>query len=347
VRHRVVATATRPAGRRGAGATARALAVLLAWALALPAPGQDVDRRTNGGPRSPDWPIVLIVPFPDGGSAARVGRTLAQTMGEALGRTVTTRNIAAGTGVEAMNEVARLDPGEIRLGYATSTQLIQGTLVSRPSAYNPGEDFDWIGVVGTFGNAVVVGAGEKAATFDEWLADLPRRPRPPRWGAGAATSMSLLAARFLADAIGVPVEIVNYDSADASYAALRRGEIDATFDGLPNALEETPRSGGRIIALSSRARADVLPVVPAFGEKWPGEDFSVFVALVVSRKETETVRARLKSGWYGVNRIGEARRALHAIGIDYLGLDSEAAPAFIDAEFLRHAKLFARASAAR
>jgi len=82
--------------------------------------------------------------------------------------------------------------------------------------------------------------------------------------------------------------------------------------------------------------------VPAFGERWPGEDYSVFIGLVVSRRETEAIRARLKSGWYGVNRAGLARTELTRVGVTYLGLDLDAAPAYMEREFLRHAKLMTR-----
>lgn len=316
------------------------LAVLL---VASSATAQNADRVADAVARSPDLPMILIVPFPEGGSAARVSDIVVAALGSAMNRSIGLRHVTTGTGVDALSQVVVPAPDEIRLGYATNTQIVPGVLLSKSTAtFNPIEDFDWIGVIGTFGNAVVVGPKEAAKTFDQWLADLPARGRTIRFGAGAKGSMSMLAAQFLAQKIGLPVEITTVSAADAGYGALAQGEIDAYFDGLPNALEELPRLKGRILAVTSKDRAPSLPTIPSFGERWEGEDYAQFAALVVARKETDAIRARIKSGWYGVNRAGAAKVELEKLGMKYLGLDLDTAQAFMEAEFLRHAKLLGR-----
>jgi tripartite-type tricarboxylate transporter receptor subunit TctC len=310
--------------------------------LATSSGAQNVDRLPDAAARSVDWPIVLIVPFPPGGSAERVGRILSASLSDSLHRSVVVRNMPGGIGVDALAAVAKPVPGEIRVGYATNTQIVPGALLSKPATFNPGEDFDWIGVVGTFGGAVVVGPAERAGSFELWLKDVPQRARPLRLGAGAPGSMSMLAAQFLSEMLGGQIETISISAADAGYAALRRGEIDAYIDGLPNALEEVPAASARILAVSSKDRSAAVPDVPSFGERWPGEDFSTFVAIVAAKSESEAVRGRLKSGWYGVNRAGTARKELTTVGITYLGLDLDAATAYVEREMLRHAKLLTR-----
>jgi tripartite-type tricarboxylate transporter receptor subunit TctC len=310
--------------------------------LATSAGAQSVERLPDAATRSADWPLVFIVPFTPGGSADRVGKIIATSFAESLHRSMTIRNMPGGLGTDALAAVAKPVQGEIRVGYATNTQVVPGALLSKPATINPGEDFDWIGVVGTFGGALVVGPAERASTFELWLKDMPQRARPLRLGAGAPGSMSMLAAQFLAEMLGANVEMVSFSSADAAYAALRRGEIDANIDGLPNALEEAPLVSARILAVSSKDRAAAIPEVPSFGERWPGEDFSTFVAIVAAKTESEAVRGRIKSGWYGINRSGIARKELTAVGITYLGLDLDAATAYVEREILRHAKLLTR-----
>ena len=309
--------------------------------LATSVGAQSVERLPDAT-RSADWPLVLIVPFSPGGSADRVSRIIASSFAESLHRNMTVRYMPGGLGMEGLAAVAKPAQGEIRLGYATNTQVVPGALLSKSATINPGEDFDWIGVAGTFGGALVVGPAERAGTFELWLKDVPQRARPLRLGVGAPGSMSMLAAQFLGETLGGHVEIVNFLSADAAYAALRRGEIDANIDGLPNALEEAPMISARILAVSSKDRAAAIPDVPAFGERWPGEDYSTFVAIVAAKIESEAVRGRLKSGWYGINRAGTARKELTAVGITYLRLDLDAAAAYAEREILRHAKLLTR-----
>lgn len=310
--------------------------------LATSAGAQNVDRHPDAVTRSADWPLVLIVPFPPGGSADRVGRILSASFSESLHRSVVIRNMPSGLGVDALAAVAKPVQGEIRMGYATNTQVVPGALLAKPGTFNPGEDFDWIGVVGTFGGAVVVGPSERAGSFELWLKDVPQRARPLRIGAGAPGSMSMLAAQCLVEALDGQAETVSISAADAGYSALRLGEIDAYIDGLPNALEEAPLASARILAVSSKDRSAAAPDVPSFGERWPGEDFSTFVAIVAAKSESEAVRGRLKSGWYGINRAGTARKELTRVGITYLGLDLDAATAYVEREMLRHAKLLTR-----
>jgi tripartite-type tricarboxylate transporter receptor subunit TctC len=314
--------------------------------LATSAAAQGVDRIPDAAARNADWPLVLVVPFPPGGSADRVGRVIAASFAESLHRAVAVRNMPSGLGVDALAAVAKPVQGEIRLGYATNTQVVPGALLSK-AMFNPVEDFDWIGVVGTFGGALVVGPAERAGTLELWLKEVPQRTRPLRLGAGAPGSMSMLAAQFLAETLGGQVEIVSFSAADSAYAALRRGEVDANIDGLPNALEEAPLASARILAVTSKDRAAAAPEVPSFGERWPGEDFSTFVAIVAAKSESEAVRGRLKSGWYGINRAGTARKELTTVGINYLGLDLDSANAYAEREILRHAKLLTRFSRPR
>ena len=315
--------------------------------LATSAGAQSVDRLPDAAARSADWPLVLIVPFPPGGSADRVGRIIAASFAESLHRSMSVRNMPIGLGIDALAAVAKPVQGEIRVGYATNTQVVPGALLSKAAAFNPVEDFDWIGVVGTFGGALVVGQAERAGTFELWLKDVPQRTRPLRIGAGAPGSMSMLAAQFLADTLGGQLETVSISAADTGYSALRHGEIDVYIDGLPNALEEAPLASARILAVTSKDRAAVAPEVPSFGERWPAEDFSTFVAIVAAKSESEAVRGRLKSGWYGINRAGTARKELTTIGINYLGLDLDSAAAYAEREILRHAKLLTRFSRPR
>ena len=118
--------------------------------LATSAGAQGVDRLPEAAARSVDWPLVLIVPFQPGGSADRVGKIIAGSFAESLHRSVTVRNMPSGLGTDALVAVAKPAQGEIRMGYATNTQLVPGALLSKSATVNPIEDFDWIGVVGTW-----------------------------------------------------------------------------------------------------------------------------------------------------------------------------------------------------
>ncbi len=310
-------------------------ALTIGSALAQPADARVDDRRLEA------LPVVLVIPYAAGGAASRVASVVAEALSRSLQREVQTRHLDGRVGVDALDAVATLSPAEIRLGYATNTQLVEGTLFGPRGSYNALRDFEWIGVIGTMPNAVVVGPRLDAPTFDDWLRGLPGQ-RTQRWGVGARSASGHFAAQFLARVAGVQVELVTFLIADNAYDALKNGQIDANFDLLPNALEETGRGGGRIIAVTSKARAAVAPSIAAFGERWPAEDFTSVAALAIPLKESEEVRVRLRSGWFTTAQDPDTKRRLQDIGVTYQGLSLDAAREFVGTEFIRHTKLLTR-----
>ena len=318
---------------------------LLAGAVcanSVAATGQNMTGSTAPGVAK--RPFVLIVPAAAGGSADRVARILAASMGLALEQTVQVRNLPAKGGTDALNMASLPSADEIRIGFATNTPVITGQLYPLGATYKVFEDFDWLGIVGTFPNAVVVATRDTATSLNDWVAKSRALNRPMRYGAGPVGSVGYLAGRHLSDVTSLPLVHQVIVNPDEGYTALQAGAIDVFFDGVPNALEETARSGGRVLAVTSAQRSRAFPDAGSFGELSTGADFSVFAALVVSRKENDAIRARLKSAWETVNRQQVAKAEIEKIGMSYLGLESDSAPRFVENEFLRHAKQMGRAS---
>ena len=122
-------------------------AVLAVLALAAaPAVAQDYPNR----------PIMLIVPFPPGGSTTIVGRIVADKMSEVLGQSIVVDNRGGAGGTIGSRAVAKSAPDgyTILLGYT-------GTLAIGPSlygnvGYDPRTDFEPIGRIGTAPNTLVV-----------------------------------------------------------------------------------------------------------------------------------------------------------------------------------------------
>ena len=122
---------------------------------------------------------------------------------------------------------------------------------------------------------------------------------------------------------------------------LAEGRLDVLFDGAPNAVIKIPRSGHRIIAVTSAARVPSLPDVPSFGEMWQ-QAFVVWIGLVVPRGVTPAAFVKLASATSVL--LSEPRHAdsMRAAGLTFMGLSGSGTRAFVEADFLRNAKLIAR-----
>ncbi len=127
---------TRAAAKR-AGSTAgrRVLAVCIAaWAGALAVPGASAADY-------PDRPLHLIVPFPPGGGADNLARTIMPRVSQALGQPIVIENKPGAGGNVGAELVAHATPDGYTLLYGTNgTHSINASLY-RNLRFDPVKDF--------------------------------------------------------------------------------------------------------------------------------------------------------------------------------------------------------------
>lgn len=286
-------------------------------------------------------PIRLIVPAPAGGSSDRIARIIADALAGILEVPVDVDNIPGNAGVTGTNAIAGGATDGSLLGVVANTAIVGGRLLSRSARFNPGEDFEWLAILGSYPNAMVVSARSGQRTLDGWLAEARRAGAPLTYGSFGTGSAGHLAGAYLRFEKGARLAHRTLTAPADGYAQLADGSLDVLFDGVPNALVEAPRSGNPIVAVTSERRVDSLPGVPAFGELWQ-ESFVVWLGLVAPKGLAAAAYLRLAPA-IGV-LLSEPRHAaeMRAAGLTYMGLSGRGTTAFVDREFLRIARLIAR-----
>jgi len=286
--------------------------------------------------------ITFIVPYVPGGSADRVGRVAAESLAEILGIKVVVSNVPGSGGVTGTAAIASQKADGKTLGLGISTSMIGAQLFSPTATYNPTEDFEWLAILGTYPNAMVVSGKRPERSLDELLATARTSATPLRYASFGVGTAGHLAGSFLRLEQRANLEHQVIERAEDGYAMLASGQLDFFFDGVPNAGEAAPRSGHRIVAVTSSTRIPSLPDAPAFGERWPGESFVVWVGVVAPRGLPPDVFSRL-AGAIGV-LVLEPRHAeaLRATGLTYAGLSGARAKEYIEDEIVRTARLIGR-----
>ncbi len=287
-------------------------------------------------------PVSLIVPNAAGGSADRVARVAALALEELLERRIEVINIPGAGGVTGTKAITGYKPDGNALGLAVSQPMIAGKLLSPAATYNPVDDFEWLAILGTYPNAVVVSARRPERTLDEVLASARSATTPLVYGSFGVGTAGHLAGSFLHLEQQAKLEHLALERADDGYERLASGQIDFLFDGVPNAREAAPRGGHRIVAVTSAARVPSLPDVPAFGERWPRESFVVWVGIVAPRGLPPDVYSRLASALGVMMLEPRHAQALRATGLNFLGLNGPKARSYVEAEIVRTARLIAR-----
>jgi tripartite-type tricarboxylate transporter receptor subunit TctC len=216
-----------------------------------------------------DYParnMTLVVPLAAGGSADIVGRLLAQSMSELLGRTIVVENVSGAGGMIGALRVAKEAPDgyQILLGTVGSQALSQ-TLYRAP-LYDSLKDFEPVGLAVSVPLVLQVRNGfpaDKPSAVIEYLK--ANRSKVSYASPGAGTTNHLACALFNA-AIGIDVTHVPYRAAADLFGDMMAGRIDYWCPTLTAAAPMTQASQAKTIFAFSRQRLETLPNVPIASE---------------------------------------------------------------------------------
>ena len=287
--------------------------------------------------------ITLVVPAPGGVSSDQLGQIVAEALSRILEVPVHVENIGGDSGVVGTNAIAAGPRDGSLLGIGTSVAMIGGRLLSRSARFNPIDDFQWFTIIGTYPTAMVVAENTPQKDVASWLAYARECESPLVFASVGTGSAGHLAGGFLRMAQAARLVHRSVEAPEERYALLADGKVAVLFDGVPNARLQAPRSGCRIIAVTSAERTPVIPDTPSFGELWQ-QSFDTWFGLISPKGLENSAYFRLASA-VGV-LLGDAQfvDSMRASGVSFLGLSGRGTQAFLDAEILRGAKLIARLS---
>lgn len=297
--------------------------------------------RPSSGLAQSASPITLIVPSPAGGSGEAVGRLVAEALTTIMETPVRVTLVPGNGGVTGTSAIASAPRDGSVIGLGISTPMVSGRLLSRSAQYSPSEDFDWLAILGFYPNAMVLSTRSNHTNLEQWLAGARAATTPIVFASLGTGSAGHLAGAYLRYEQGAQLVHRVVERPAEGYALLADGRADIFFDGLPNALIEVPRAGHRFLAVTSAMRVDALPETPSFGELWQ-QMFVIWIGLVAPRSIAPEAYVRLASA-VGV-LLTEPRYAemMRSVGLAFLGLSGSGTRSFVEADFLRSAKLIAK-----
>ena len=211
----------------------------------------------------PTKPIRMVVPFPPGGSADVIARSIAQSMSQGLDQPVVVENKTGADGMIAGEAVMKAAPDGYTLIFATNTAFNAAPVMHKAITYDPVADFTPVGRVGTFGFFVFVHEGLPARTLAQLFEYA--RANPGKLSYGSGNSTSIIATARLAQEARLDMTHVPY-----------RGEAPMTLDLLAGRVQVAVATGTllqhakdgklRVLVTLLPNRAAVLPDVPTLVE---------------------------------------------------------------------------------
>ncbi len=246
----------------------------------------------------PDKPIRLIVPFPAGGAADVMARSMAERMGQALNQQIVIDNRGGAGGQTAAEAVAKSPPDGYTLFFGTmGTHAINPALYPK-LRYDPLKDFTPISLTHITPRVLVVGAAVPAKSVAELITLAKAKPEALSYGSAGNGSSSHLSGALFELIAGVKMLHVPYKGSSPLLVDVLSGRIDMTFDSYTVYEEHIKAGKVRVLGVTSKQRMGTLPEVPTLAESGlKGYDVSnwlgVFAPAGASKEVVETLHAAI------------------------------------------------------
>lgn len=320
-------------GRSLSGCFLLALTTAAQAQIALPAD------KSPGGAAYPEKTVVIVAPFPAGGSVDLIARAVAREMSDAWKQSVIVSNRPGASGNVGAEQVARAPADGYTLLMGT-TALSSSPAVYPKLGYDLMRDLAPISLVVTMMNVLVVHPSIPAHSVKELLALARSRPgtlSSASAGIGSSNHLALVLFNMMA---GVSVGHVPYKGAAPAVADVMGGHVAMTF--VPIAAALPPVRAGRLRALGVTAarRSSELPQVPTIAEAGiGGYEAAGWNALLAPRATPRDVINRINATLIESTRAPKVREILANSGAEAAADTPEALSRFLQLEMVKWSKV--------
>ena len=310
-----------------------ALVVWLALGLVETAVAQDY----------PSKAVRIVVPFPPGGVADVMARTMSPRLAELWGQSVVIDNRAGANTIIGADHVAKSAPD----GY-TLLLTIDSTVSINPSLYpklpyDSTKDFAPITLVALTALMLVAHPAVPVNNVNELVAYAKSRPGALNYASVGAGSPQQLMMEQLKLMTGITAVHVPYKGGALTLVAIVAGDVQISFSGPPTTKGHVMSGKLRALGVSSAKRLSAWPDVPSVGESVPGYDSSLWLGLLAPAGTPSNVIARVQSDVAKVVRLPAIRELFEAQALEPVANTPEQFAAIIKADLVKWAKVIKEA----
>jgi tripartite-type tricarboxylate transporter receptor subunit TctC len=305
------------------------LSAALAFALGMPAALAE---------SFPSRPIHLILPYAPGGIIEFVGRTLAQKLGEVLGRPVVVEDRAGAGGIVGVDYVAHAAPD----GY--TIVLVDPAIVTNPTLhkslpYGIFKDLLAISIVATAPEVLLVAPQLGIKTQAELVAYGKANPGKLNYASAGIGSTPHLAAEMWKARTGIEATHVPYKGIGPAFIDLMSGKVQMSFSSLPAAMPFINRGSLVPLATTGLKRSPLYPNLPTVAELLPGYVVDLWLGVYGTAGMPPDVLATLNSGIDKALRDDQLQAAFAKFGIAPRGTTVQEGAAFTTEEYEKWRKV--------
>ena len=292
----------------------------------------------------PSKPVRIVVPYPAGGVADLLPRTVGAKLSEKWKQPVVVENKPGASGNIGMADGARAEPDGYTLVLAPTGNLTVNQFLFKEMPFDVAKDFTPITVLATSPNVLVVHPSVPAKTFGELIAYAKANPGKLNFSSPGTGSGAHLAGELLNVEAGIKAVHVPYKGMAPAVSDLVGGQVQMMFAGISTALQHI--RAGRLVALAiaSPKRSAQLPDVPAVAESGiPGFDVTSWYGMVVRSGTPPAVVKKLHADMAEALALPDVKEKLASLGLDPLGNSPEDFARMIAAESRKWSEIVQKA----
>jgi len=280
-------------------------AALIGLALAVSAAAQGAYPSQN---------ITIVLPFGPGSGTDIVTRTIAQKLGESLGKTVIVENRPGANGSIAADYVARAKPDGYTLLMGTNSTHGANPALLKEMRYDPIKSFEHVNRVAVFTSILVVNPKFPIYTMRDLITYGKTREITLATGNASGVVQSETLARQVGwkNLLRVP-----FKSNPPAMTEVIAGRINVMFSDVAAAQAQLKAGNLRALAVTSGTRSTLLPDLPTIMESGvPDYDLSGWNALFAPAGTPRDIVERLNAEITKVVQLPEVRNRLTDLGAE-------------------------------
>lgn len=279
-------------------------------------------------------PVRILVGAPAGGTTDTMARTLAQALGQQLGRVVVVENKPGAGGNLAADMVAKATPDGNTLLMSFTSHAINASLY--PSLpFDPIKDFTPLTMVSSSPSILVAHPSLPVKNVADLVKLAKEKPGQLNFAIGALGSSLHLAGDSFKMKAGVFIVNIPYRGTAPAVQDVLAGQVELMFAAVGNAQAHIKAGKLRALGVTSPKRLPAFPDVPAIGETLPGYESSAWFGLFAPGRMNPELAKRLSDAARVAIQSPEVKRRIESEGAIPAGNSPQEFAKFVESEIVR------------
>lgn len=287
----------------------------------------------------PSKPIRVIIPF-NAAVLDALGRVIGNGFRESTGQPLVLEARPGASSIIGMLACAKAAPDGHTICMTNSDSLSYNPARFADLPYNAEADFVPVINLGWTNGSLVANAKAPFNTYKEMIAYAKAKPGTLNFGTWGPASMPDLYLLWMRHRTGADIAAIAYKGGGPAYTAVIAGEVDLTYMGIGNALQQIKAGKVKPLVLFGNKRSSLMPNIPTLEEEGGDPALRSYFGAFAPAKTPKTIVDRLNAEFSKAIRTPKAQELYRNYTLEFEDNTPEGFAAFLKADRENTAKVF-------